>query len=156
MGVELPADLRVMYEVADGDGDDGIFEGRVWLPLEEVVQAHEGHRRRVWFGWNLGWNAVVFDADPPETVRRCTGHPGWIPFAYDYGGNYLAVDMSPARAGRPGQVIAIGRDHEKGPALVAGSVTDLLGDYLDLWTAATTTLVPAIWISRVSGRPGAG
>ncbi|RAY17146.1 SMI1/KNR4 family protein [Actinomadura craniellae] len=132
LGARLPADLRALYEIADGDRDAGIFDGSTWLPLDEVVRVHERTRERDWFGWELGWDKTVRDTDPPDTVRRCTGHPAWIPFAHDHGGNYLAADLAPARAGRPGQIIRIGRDYGDGPGHVADSVTTLLGDYLDM------------------------
>ncbi|WP_344943967.1 SMI1/KNR4 family protein [Actinomadura miaoliensis] len=133
LGRPLPCDLRALYEIADGErGLAGLFDGYEWLPLDEVVREHARQRERAWGGWELGWDAVVLDAHPVETVRRCSGHDGWIPFAHDGGGHYLAVDMSPAPKGRAGQVIRIGRDYERGPAYEADSVTALLGRYLRL------------------------
>ncbi|MEU6039954.1 SMI1/KNR4 family protein [Actinomadura sp. NPDC047616] len=121
-------------------------------PIEQQLQPHLRHarggrpgrrRRSAWPRgcWTncgrppsrrRGGSAVVLDAHPVETVRRCSGHDGWIPFAHDGGGHYLAVDMSPAAKGRAGQVIRIGRDYERGPAYEADSVTALLGRYLRL------------------------
>ncbi|MEU6972727.1 hypothetical protein AB0A71_34430 [Kitasatospora aureofaciens] len=80
----------------------------------------------------MEWDAVVFDADPADTVRRCGGHPGWLPFASGQDGNFRAVDTAPARKGRPGQVIQMGRDYDHSPEYVADSVTSLLGHYLEL------------------------
>lgn len=74
----------------------------------------------------------MFDADPAETVRRCGGHPGWAPFASAEDGNHLAVDLDSAANGRPGQVIGMGRDHDKGPSYFADLVISLLGRYLSL------------------------
>jgi len=103
------------------------------MDLASLVAVHAEHNEPAWRGWNLGWDWIVFDADPPETVRRCGGgHPAWIPIATGEDGNYLAVDLSPARNGRPGQVIYMGRDYGEGPAYVADSVTSLLGRYLTL------------------------
>lgn len=138
LGRRLPADLRALYEIADGDGIDYehryLFEGCAWLPLKSLVAEHEesGLDGRPWYGWELEWDAVVFDAPPADTVRRCGDHPGWLRFATAEDGNYLAVDTAPARNGRPGQVIWTGRDHNDGPGYVADSVTSLLGRYLDL------------------------
>jgi hypothetical protein len=83
-----------------------------------------------WFGWELGWRQVIFDADPPNTVRRCSGHPAWLPFATWSDGNFFAVDLAPAADGRPGQVIEVGRDFNDGPRYVASSVTAWLGQAL--------------------------
>jgi cell wall assembly regulator SMI1 len=139
LGCRLPADLRALYEIADGDGDGYehryLFEGCAWLPLESLAAQDEDDDEpglRPWHGWDLEWDAVVFDATPGETVRRCGGHPGWLRFATPEDGNYLAVDTVPARDGRPGQVIWTGRDHDEGPGYVADSLTSLLGHYLDL------------------------
>lgn len=136
IGRPLPADLRALYLIADGDGIDHehhyLLGGDAWLPLEDLVAVHADQREPIWQGWNLAWDWVVFDADPPDTVRRYGGHPAWLPFGTGEDGNYLAVDLAPARNGRPGQVIRIGRDYDGGPAYVADSVTSLLGRYLEL------------------------
>ncbi|MFF9125644.1 SMI1/KNR4 family protein [Streptomyces sp. NPDC014889] len=139
IGRPLPADLRALYLIADGDGIDHehryLIEDHAWLPLKSLVGEYTDGRAwqdRPWFGWDLEWDAVVFDTTPAETVRRCGGHPGWIRFAGGEDGNYLAVDMDPARNGRPGQVIASGRDHDDGPVHVADSLTSLLREHLEL------------------------
>ncbi|MFC8229834.1 SMI1/KNR4 family protein [Streptomyces sp. NPDC057287] len=138
LGHRLPADLRALYLLADGDcvGREPryLFQGNTWLPLRHLVTARSGYgaAEPPWSGWGLEWDAVIFDADPAETVRRCGGHPGWLRFASGEDGNYLAVDTVPARNGRPGQVIHTGRDHDRGPAYVADSVTSLLGRCLEL------------------------
>lgn len=138
LGRRLPPDLRALYGIADGDGigydNRYLFQGCAWLPLKSLVAEHEDRSQegRPWYGWDLEWEGVVFDATPPDTVRRCGDHPGWLRFATPEDGNYLAVDMDPAAAGRPGQVIWTGRDHNDGPGYVADSLTSLLGHYLDL------------------------
>ncbi|MGW6503866.1 SMI1/KNR4 family protein [Nonomuraea angiospora] len=136
IGRPLPADLRALYSIADGDGlghqHRYLLGGNAWLALKDLVAVHTDQRDEVWSGWELAWDAVVFDADPPDTVRRRSGHPAWLPFATGEDGNFLAVDLAPARCGRPGQVIRIGRDYDGGPAYVADSVTTLLGHNLEL------------------------
>ncbi|MGO4755946.1 SMI1/KNR4 family protein, partial [Streptomyces sp. 2MCAF27] len=123
-----------LYSVADGDAID--YEHRYllgdkgWMELKDLVAVHAVQSEPSWYGWELGWHSVVFDTDPSDTVRRCGGHPAWLPFATGEDGNYLAVDLAPARIGRPGQVIRIGRDYDAGPAYVADSITSLLGDHL--------------------------
>jgi cell wall assembly regulator SMI1 len=138
LGRPLPADLRALYLIADGDGighdHHYLFHDCAWLPLKSLVAEHTERQagERPWFGWDLEWEAVVFDTTPAETVRRCGAHPGWLRFATAEDGNYLAVDTAPARLGHPGQVIWTGRDFDEGPAYVADSVTNLLGRQLDL------------------------
>lgn len=138
LGRRLPADLRALYTIADGDGvgyeNSYLFHGNAWLSLESLVAEYTewGASERPWYGWDLEWDAVVFDATPTDTVRRCGGHPGWLRFASSEDGNFLAVDTAPARDGHPGQVIRTGRDYDDGPTYVADSVTSLLGHYLEL------------------------
>ncbi|MET9734828.1 SMI1/KNR4 family protein [Streptomyces sp. NPDC006458] len=138
IGRPLPADLRALYLIADGDAvahhSSSLFSHNLWLPLSSLVAEHVewSAGERPWYGWDLEWEAVVFDAAPTDTVRRCGAHPGWLRFATSEDGNYLAVDTAPARDGHPGQIIRTGRDYDEGPAHVADSVTSLLGRYLDL------------------------
>ncbi|MFI0896607.1 SMI1/KNR4 family protein [Streptomyces sp. NPDC020983] len=133
LGRPLPPDLRALYLEADGDGDNEALDGYCWLPLDSALAEHDDHTGvPTWYGWGLGWRHVVFDADPPNTVRRCSGHPGWLPFASWFDGNFLAVDLAPAPDGHPGQVIEVGRDFDEGPRYVASSVTAWLGRILGL------------------------
>ncbi|MCU1641957.1 MAG: hypothetical protein JWN03_2232 [Nocardia sp.] len=137
IGRPLPHDLRALYLLADGEADSthgSLLSGQSWMSLEAMVATLEENNREYGtamrrLGWNLAWDSTILDPQPPETVRRCGGHPAWIPIATDMTGNYLAVDMAPARHGYPGQVISIGSDHDE-PAYVAPSVTSLLGHYL--------------------------
>ncbi|MEU5076006.1 SMI1/KNR4 family protein [Streptomyces asoensis] len=131
LGQSLPADLRALYLEADGDGGSEALARYCWLPLDGALAQRDDYIGvPTWFGWELGWRQVVFDADPPNTVRRCSGHPGWLPFATRFDGNFFAVDLAPAPDGRPGQVIEVGRDFDDGPRYVASSVTAWLGQAL--------------------------
>ncbi|MFE1442657.1 SMI1/KNR4 family protein [Streptomyces sp. NPDC058739] len=138
LGRPLPADLRALYLIADGESaghDSGyLIADNLWLPLRSLVAEHIDWSagERPWYGWDLEWKAVVFDTAPADTVRRCGAHPGWLRFATSEDGNYLAVDTAPARDGRPGQIIRTGRDYDEGPAYVADSITALLGRSLEL------------------------
>ncbi len=138
LGRRLPADLRALYLIADGDGVDYddcyLFQGNAWLSLESMVAEHSDWSGgdRPWYGWDLEWDSVVFDTTPADTVRRCGAHPGWLRFATGHDGNFLAVDTDPARDGRPGQIIHTGRDYDEGPVYVEDSITTLLGRYLEL------------------------
>ncbi|MEW1911298.1 SMI1/KNR4 family protein [Kitasatospora sp. NPDC085895] len=133
LGRPLPADLRALYLEADGDGGSEALAGYCWLSLAGALAERDDYIGvPAWFGWSLDWDKVVFDADPPNTVRRCSGHPGWLPFATGLDGNFLAVDLAPAADGRPGQVIEVGRDFNGGPRYVASSVTAWLGQALGL------------------------
>ena len=58
---------------------------------------------------------------------QATGYanPAWIPFAHDYGGNYLLYDTDPSPSGRYGQIIEL--DNESWQrSVVADSLADLI------------------------------
>ncbi|MEU3497302.1 SMI1/KNR4 family protein [Kitasatospora cineracea] len=136
LGHRLPDDLRALYLTTDGGGGtSGLIDGRELLTLDEMVHAaeHLRYAGRFRFAWDEpGDAAVPFEPRPHGAVRRCHDHPGWVPFTTDGSGNHHAVDLAPAAAGRPGQVLDIGADHHEGPRYVADSVTSLLVHHLDL------------------------
>lgn len=128
LGLALPPDLRALYGIADGDGDlvNPLFDRHPWLALADI-----GDQDDEWLDiaqeWGYEpWRQTVFDAQPSNAVRRSPLRPGWLRFAIDTGGNWLAVDMDPGPYGRPGQVIAVGVDYAEGPVYVADSVTTFL------------------------------
>jgi cell wall assembly regulator SMI1 len=123
LGHRLPPDLRALFALADGGGT---LDGWSRYPLAEVLDMYEITSAPAPASWPGVWNRVILDADPAGTVRRVSGHPGWIPIADDSGGNFLAVDLAPARHGRPGQIIDVGVDWSTRPGYVADSVTALL------------------------------
>ncbi|MFI0454357.1 TPR end-of-group domain-containing protein [Actinomadura sp. 6N118] len=133
LGHSLPADLRALYEVADGDGDAGLIDnGYEWFSASDLSFLHMGGDH-YWMDGVLPdtrpWSTIL-DPGPPWSVRRSLDRAGWIPFADAGNNDYLAVDMDPGPGGRPGQVIRIGlrRSH---PAYVADSVTSLLRRHVE-------------------------
>jgi len=52
------------------------------------------------------------DCVPHGAVQKAYAHPAWIPLVRDWGGNNLAVDLSPGPTGHWGQVILFGRDYD--------------------------------------------
>ncbi|NUP44865.1 MAG: tetratricopeptide repeat protein [Streptomyces sp.] len=129
-GTALPADLRALYDIADGDGDLGLLDGFEWFTVSEL----EDHLVNRWWTVDIHENAwidgAVSDGGPHAAVRRSHDRPGWIPFAYGSSLDYLAVDLDPAENGRPGQVIRIGtrRPHAE---YVADSMTSLLRGHVE-------------------------
>ncbi|MEU6269940.1 SMI1/KNR4 family protein [Saccharopolyspora shandongensis] len=126
LDVALPPDLVALYGVADGDdGEDvNIFDTHSWTDLE-FVTGHPHHRH------DGGWTddpltVAAFEAVPPGKVRRSMSRDGWIVIGVNEDGDFLAVDMDPGPAGRPGQVIIVGGEYEGAPVYVADSVTTLL------------------------------
>ncbi|MGW3568463.1 TPR end-of-group domain-containing protein [Streptomyces sp. NPDC000941] len=129
-GAALPADLRALYDIADGDGDLGLLDGFEWF----TVSALKDHQVNRWWTVDIHENAwidgAVSDSGPHAAVRRSHDRPGWIPFAYGSSLDYLAVDLDPAENGRPGQVIRIGTRRPYAE-YVADSVTSLLRGHVE-------------------------
>ncbi|MEU5023986.1 SMI1/KNR4 family protein [Streptomyces milbemycinicus] len=129
-GTALPADLRALYDVGDGDGDLGLLDGFEWF----TVSALEDHLVNRWWTVDIHENAwidgAVSDSGPHAAVRRSHDRPGWIPFAYGSSLDHLAVDLDPAENGRPGQVIRIGTRRPYAE-YVADSVTSLLRGHVE-------------------------
>ncbi|MGI5204491.1 SMI1/KNR4 family protein [Spirillospora sp. CA-108201] len=131
-GYTLPPDLRALYGICNGDGGFGLFDGYDWADIEHCADLADGDGGIAdWTEIARDWiyephKTLIRDSDPAGAVKRSIMRPGWIPFADDTGGNFLAVDMDPGPTGRPGQVIAIGTDHSSGAVYLADSVTGLL------------------------------
>lgn len=126
VGRAFPDSLKALYRWHDGQRGNvntGPFYGLTFLPLS-AAKTH-------WQSWK-----DVIEAFSPEEMTEASAFsksatPGaiqphyanryWIPFAYDYGGNHLGVDLDPAEHGVSGQVINFGRD-EDDKYVVSGSL----------------------------------
>ncbi|KAI5950610.1 hypothetical protein CANMA_005270 [Candida margitis] len=62
---------------------------------------------------------------PPNMIYETFAHPMWIPLVTDEVGNYIGIDLSPASAGKWGQVILFGRDFD-----FKFQIADTWGDFL--------------------------
>ena len=133
LGTGLPPDLAALYSETDGAfySDPGIICNHHWEALNRLIAPDDGwgaHGECQWIDDPL-WR-IPFDADPLWAVRRSWTRKGWIPFAVHPGGeSYLAVDMDPGPAGRPGQIILVEMGTD-GPLYVADSITSLLRRHL--------------------------
>lgn len=134
--VPLPDDLRALYGRADGDHGVGLLDGFRWLELKGLVALSDKDRPENRWWARRDWDRVLlrevrYDTHPAGAVRRAQHLPGWIPFAHDTGGDFLAVDMDPGPNGHPGQVIGIGLHDDEAPVYVADSVTSLLRRHVE-------------------------
>ena len=55
---------------------------------------------------------IDFTSTPPLAIRKKYFHHKWIPIFYDYGGNFIGMDLDPDEQGTKGQIIVFGRDEE--------------------------------------------
>lgn len=67
---------------------------------------------------------------PANAVLKAYAHPAWIPLVRDWGGNNLAIDLSPGPTGHWGQVILFGRDYDT-KYVVARSWAHFLAKFAD-------------------------
>ncbi|WP_407539563.1 SMI1/KNR4 family protein [Deinococcus radiomollis] len=129
IGQPLPSDVRALYSWRNGQEQDnlvtGPFFGLTFLPLPEVA--------RQWTGWQevlagmpeLGEPDDEYTSKPAGAVQQIYISSGWIPFAYDHGGNHLGIDLTPGPAGTSGQIINFGRD-EYDRVVLAASMSGFL------------------------------
>lgn len=115
VGAELPDEFLDLYRWHDGQKPDsmtGLFYGLLFLPLEHALN-----------DWRIWANAVDTEGEDgikglswrcksakPDYVKPLFANKLWIPFAHDWGGNQLGIDLDPDTAGVRGQVINFGRD----------------------------------------------
>lgn len=134
-GVELPADYRASLAIHDGqtEGDEPLVP-EDWvdgpydlLPAKEIITEW-----KMWKGLLDGGEFRGQTSTPDEGIRNDWWHPGWVPVATNYSGDYLCLDLAPIAPGRTGQVIEMRHDAE-GRRLLAGSFAEFLRELADRW-----------------------
>lgn len=111
IGVTFTHDLKGLYRLSNGAKSDQCFAGLRFMSLSELVTAWQGNFVTA---QSLGSSRIGISSElssvPQGAIRRCYMNSGWISFATDGGGNYLAVDTDPDVNGTYGQIISHGRD----------------------------------------------
>ncbi|QUQ62928.1 SMI1/KNR4 family protein [Kutzneria sp. CA-103260] len=128
LGARLPEALRALYRV----GHPGLGDYRLGS-LDELVEWHAGDDFT--FG---GWDhedgptasGTVPELRPYGHVKRLCRNDWWLPFAVSEDWEFLAVDLDPAPAGQPGQVLRFDENTE-----IAGYVADSVERLLSPWTS---------------------
>lgn len=123
LGFSLPAELRELYQIHNGQSEDGpgfffglpflsledmLAEWRIWAELEEEYAMEGGHY-----------------SVPAAWIKERYINRYWLPISKDWGGNHLGIDLDPDEKGVSGQVINFGRDEEV-KYVVARRLTDFL------------------------------
>ncbi|WP_380171677.1 SMI1/KNR4 family protein [Kineococcus sp. DHX-1] len=136
LGQSLPADVRAVFRLADGQvqyhHDDprwaaGLIGGEPLLPLASVLLHWDQ-----WAGFDSETGFDEFASSTPEGfVRPKYSVRGWVPLTHDGGGNHVGVDLDPDVDGTVGQVITFGRDDEQHHVL-APSLLSYLEQLADL------------------------
>jgi cell wall assembly regulator SMI1 len=161
--------LRTLWSLTSGQqpGTLGILGGLCLLgPVESQLESQKWQRLMT---SGVGLQAVaqpVWDASrslDPDAVRAVYFAAGWIPVLSEpLEANYLAVDLVPLPAGRPGQIVLCGRDEDE-KCVVAPDLACLLqalAARVQRWClaiarweskAAHRTICPTSWRSVADG-----
>lgn len=138
LGQRLPADVRAVYRIADGQAQyerphllwaAGVFNGEPMLPLAKLLLHWDQ-----WAGFEGETGFDEFASSIPEGfVHPKYSVRGWIPLTHDGGGNHVGVDLDPDVRGTVGQVITFGRDDDQHQVLAPSllSYLDQLADLLE-------------------------
>ena len=118
-GYIFPEAFKSIYSVHNGEKKLGFMFGLTWHSIGEMLSE--------WKGYKTYYEESVIDVISFEkgAIQEAAFHPGWIPIAYDYGGNYLAMDFAPGVNGTVGQIINFGRD-ERQMYVISDSFEELL------------------------------
>ncbi len=128
LGCALPAPFRQFLQIHNGQTGFGLVYGNTLLSVSGI--------REQWDNWRgideRAMNADSADfmaSDPEGHIKPLYCNPAWIPFTDDCGGNHFGLDFDPDSLGKPGQVIAFGRDEDT-KRLLAGSFELFTDDYI--------------------------
>jgi cell wall assembly regulator SMI1 len=124
IGATLPDALIRLYRWKNGQRElrrAGPFYGLAFLSIHDALNQ--------WEAWkSLADDDPEYTMEPsgtsvvPGVVKEVYVNLSWIPFAYDWGGNHIGVDLDPGPNGRVGQVINFGRDEDT--RFVLGATVD--------------------------------
>jgi cell wall assembly regulator SMI1 len=136
LGIALPDELKAVYRVVRerpepwGEEEDEDQEGEKWAGVlgfdlfgPDQLQVFEPASR--YSPWEHAATEAAVTV-PGAAVQGLVGSPGWIVFGVDGGGDYYAVDLTPAPGGHLGQIIFLFHEEQVGAHLVAESLTDMV------------------------------
>lgn len=124
-GFSVPADFKKSYARHNGSNYVSIFAIfglGYWMPLPDVVSDWEGMTTLLESGV---FEDPGFVSHPKGPIRKDHWNRKWVPFTCAHTGDFLAIDLAPAKGGKKGQIIYWW--HEVGAVtVVAESFTDLI------------------------------
>jgi len=117
VGRPFPDSLKQLYRLHDGQYgvvNSGPFYGLNFLSLAAAKEQWEFWKEIIeqWSPEEMTEASEFCTSATPGAVQALYANRFWIPFAYDYGGNHLGVDLDPGKRGTSGQVINFGSDEE--------------------------------------------
>lgn len=117
VGRPFPESLKDLYRWHDGQRgatNSGLFYGLEFLSLAKARENWESWKDIIdeWSPEEMTEGSAFCTSGTPDAVQALYANRYWIPFAYDYCGNHLGVDLDPGARGTVGQVINFGSDEE--------------------------------------------
>jgi cell wall assembly regulator SMI1 len=117
VGRPFPESLKNLYKWHDGQRgatNSGLFYGLEFLSLAKARENWESWKDIIdeWSPEEMTEGSAFCTSGTPDAVQALYANRYWIPFAYDYCGNHLGVDLDPGARGTVGQVINFGSDEE--------------------------------------------
>lgn len=109
LGVTLPDEFRESYALHDGQDSGTAFllgpsdEGYCLLPLAQVLK-----EANIWADLKDDFADEEVSAD--KGIRADWWNTKWLPIAGNGGGDFLCLDLAPAKGGQVGQIITM--NHE--------------------------------------------
>ena len=116
--VELPADFKELYLKHDGEEENdalGIIFGLRLLSIDEILAETQNILPLNSDMTVMGTDAICEEQD--EKIK-------WIPFAFDSGSCFIALDMTPSSKGKAGQIITLDMEYDE-CYLLADDIDDL-------------------------------
>src|SRR6185312_14580194 len=154
LGVRFPEELKVLYRTmhswealteAAGEDEDDLDAGDLDDDLDDDEEEDaEGRAYNVLGCMLLDLDALkavtpetryspwrfaateALDTAPDDDIQDLVGSPGWLCFGTTYGGDQMAVDLTPGPRGHFGQVIFLSHEESTGATLRANCLTDLV------------------------------
>lgn len=130
IGRSLPQDFISLYQWHNGqmgDAPTGLWYGLEFMSIKGIISHIELEKQII---KQIGEDVINsmsewMKSTPDGFVKKASNNQFWIPFAYDYGGNFLGIDLDPDKMGIVGQVINFGRDENR-KIVTNESISDFL------------------------------
>lgn len=126
--------FKSLYIAANGQKNaihTGFFYGLEFLSIDRMISNWLAQMSVIRQNARDGLNMDEFEKSyEKDKIREIYATQKWIPFAYDWGGNFLGLDFDPGPKGTTGQVINFGRD-ENEKYVVADNFESFMKWYAD-------------------------
>ncbi|MGL4450289.1 MAG: SMI1/KNR4 family protein [Sarcina sp.] len=145
-GTKLPQEFKSLYLIHNGETESVVYGsmlGMRWMDIQSIKNQIEYIQRS---------NFKIND-DNMRLMKAGEYKKEWIPFAEDFQGRYLVLDLNPDINGKYGQVIVINTEKNNG-YLIADSFDDLLDLILEMFNSTELEVKEIENIKVVSWKKG--